>query len=103
LLHATTFKNQKPITRNAQKFRTHLDSFSAEFPGWSEMCKNAPIIEALKVKLLNMHKCGKSLSAHTTTLSSRLELNITDEHSMERKMKNMDLKMRTGYHPGCSR
>jgi glutamyl-tRNA reductase len=79
-----------------------INEHKSEFLAWSDMRKNAPIIYAAKQKLNNMHQCPIFSSAYTAISSARFELNLADEQSIKRIIKNMALKMRKGYYPGCS-
>ncbi len=84
------------------KARAIINEHKSEFLAWSDVRKNAPIIHAVKEKLNNMHQCPIFLSKYTATSFGRIELNIADQQCIQRIIKNMALKMRTSYHPGCS-
>jgi len=75
----------------------------AEFLEWSEMRKNAPYIKAVKQKLHDMHKCElyQSMYNHYTTNTTH-STTCVNQVAIQKVIKNMAVKMRSQYQPGCS-
>ena len=81
------------------KAKSIIDTHKAEFLAWSKMRKNAPVINAVKQKLNNMHQCNIFISSRS--LSETKYIEPTDTQAIQKVIKAMAVKMRQQNQPGC--
>jgi glutamyl-tRNA reductase len=84
------------------KAKAIIADIKSEFLSWSEMRKNAPVINAVKQKLNKMHECQMFLSAYAGLSSQSLALETANQHSINKVIKKLAVKMRQRHQPGCS-
>jgi glutamyl-tRNA reductase len=71
--------------------------FEAEFMEWLDSRKFVPVIKAVKKKLEDMNNCEMFHAVYST----KQHQTSTDE-AVQKAVKNMAVKLRTQYQPGCN-
>ncbi|TDH26139.1 glutamyl-tRNA reductase [Segetibacter sp. 3557_3] len=74
----------------------------AEFLDWCDMRKNAPVINAVKKKLHDMHQCSMFLSTYTKLNTASPAVAGVNQQAIQKVIKNMAVKMRVKKTPGCA-
>lgn len=81
--------------REVPKARAIIALHKNEFISWTDMRKNAPFINAARQKLHHLHSCDFYTSASSPFAPP-------NNQAIQKVIKNMAVKMRTHYQPGCS-
>jgi glutamyl-tRNA reductase len=72
-----------------------------EFLEWADNRRHAPVLQALKQKLQDMHSCKMFLSLHST--AAPVTCPVTgNRYAIQKVLNTTAVKMRTANQPGCN-
>ncbi|MDE3124677.1 MAG: four helix bundle protein, partial [Bacteroidota bacterium] len=74
-----------------------IHEFETEFYEWLESRKFVPIIKAVKKKLEDMNHCEMFNAVYAAN-----HHNINTEEAVQKAVKNMAVKLRNNFNPGCN-
>ena len=86
------------------KAKAIIAEHKTEFIDWANMRRNAPVIQAVKQKLQDMHQCQMFLSTYNTCKSTTVTTHpnvAVNQYAIQKVIKNMAVKMRRQHQPGC--
>jgi glutamyl-tRNA reductase len=86
------------------KAKEIIAEHKGEFIEWSSLRRNAPVIQAVKQKLHDMHRCEMFLSTYNcaNTIATISPVLTVNQYAIQKVIKNMALRMRQQHQPGCS-
>jgi glutamyl-tRNA reductase len=73
-----------------------------EFCEWAENRRHAPVLQALKQKLQEMHNCKMFLSLHSENTTSTTCPITGNRYAIQKVLNTTAVKMRSANQPGCN-
>lgn len=72
-----------------------------EFIEWADNRRHAPVLQALKQKLHDMHRCKMFLSLNTSATTTTCPVN-GNRYAIQKVLNTTAVKMRSANQPGCN-